>query len=197
MARHGAWDIAKQAHWDTFVNNYFDAFEKALGNAANACPVQAAASRECIVRDTVRLRPEARNPKRRISGPSHASVHGSCADARRTQRHSSSCLEPVVDMAPLSGGLFRSLSPELWTQMRHNPLKVLEALLQTVIDQHMQNPEFIGRMREVISNFDAYMGDREAIHTTTPALPTCAWEYGLHESMPFYSGGLRCWRAIL
>ncbi|MCA8936243.1 MAG: alpha-glucan family phosphorylase [Planctomycetes bacterium] len=189
MARHGAWDIAKQAHWDTFVNNYFDAFEKALGQRRKRLPGAGSSITRMHVRDTVRLHKEARNPNDASPGPR---MHLFTVRAQMPEE-----LSGIRRLAsnlwwtwhPSAAGLFRSLSPELWTQMRHNPLKVLEALPQTVIDQHMQNPEFIGRMREVISNFDAYMGDREAIHTPRRIAYMCM-EYGLHESMPFYSGGL-------
>ena len=82
--------------------------------------------------------------------------------------------------------LFDRLEPDTWARYR-NP--VLQLLLARSLDLHRlaEQEEFILEAADVLENFDTYMaGTPEA---SSPVAYVSA-EYGLHESLPIYSGGL-------
>ena len=90
--------------------------------------------------------------------------------------------------------LFARLGQKLWGAVGHSPKAFLKRLDQHRLDEAAEDPVFLGSMAKVLSAYDTY-------HTT----PTrehgyrledddliayfCA-EFGFHESLPIYSGGL-------
>ena len=91
--------------------------------------------------------------------------------------------------------LFGPLDPMLWNQVGHNPKLFLRRVDERLLQRAAQDPVFLGRYHQVLSSFDTYlehtaplMGAAEMASDDLVAY-FCA-EYGLHESMPIYSGGL-------
>ena len=91
--------------------------------------------------------------------------------------------------------LFSDLDPQLWTDVGHNPKLFLRRVDQAVMERAASNEAYMSRYREVCSAYDTYHD-----HTTSSELADelgdgalvayfCA-EYGFHESLPVYSGGL-------
>ena len=91
--------------------------------------------------------------------------------------------------------LFARLSPGLWRATQHSPKAFLKRIEQRRIDDAGEDPVFLGTLHRVLSTYDAYQ-------TTTPLTQQklglgsndliayfCA-EFGFHESLPIYSGGL-------
>jgi starch phosphorylase len=94
--------------------------------------------------------------------------------------------------------VFRDLDPEMWEDCEHNPRCLLARTDEFRLMQMGTDPEYIERVRRLASNFDSYMADArtwQPAHETpviTPEHPVayfCA-EYGIHNSLPLYSGGL-------
>ncbi len=98
---------------------------------------------------------------------------------------------------PKAQALFSSLDGELWRSVNQNPVRFLRRARQELLNQAAANDEWLARFAGVLADFDAYMhpqantwhrrtyGDRD------PA--TIAYfsaEFGLHEALPIYSGGL-------
>lgn len=92
---------------------------------------------------------------------------------------------------PRAQELFKRIDRRAWEQTR-NPVAVLEAPVNFA--ELLDNPEFMAEYHAVLSAFDEYMasGDtwwqRRDGHDGLSAY-FCA-EYGLHESLNLYSGGL-------
>ena len=95
---------------------------------------------------------------------------------------------------PRAAMLFSRLEPNAWSRYR-NPV----ALLQTAINWRplVEDPVFITEYHEVMAAFEHYMANgadhwfnrRHAGQLTGPIAYFCA-EYGFHESLGIYSGGL-------
>jgi starch phosphorylase len=97
---------------------------------------------------------------------------------------------------PEARALFKSLDYPLWKQAAHNPVRLLREVPRERLEEAARDPEFLRRYRQVLVAFDEAMsGRRTWFHERYPALadPLVAYfsaEYGLHNSLPFYAGGL-------
>ncbi|MEK7990324.1 MAG: alpha-glucan family phosphorylase [Thiotrichaceae bacterium] len=91
--------------------------------------------------------------------------------------------------------LFEQLDYELWIRVSHNPKLFLRNVDQTRLDKAAKDPLFLNAYRQVTAAFDDYLADkapREAgckLEKNEQIAYFCA-EYGFHESLPVYSGGL-------
>jgi glycogen phosphorylase len=85
--------------------------------------------------------------------------------------------------------LFEDLDPELWKQTHGNPRLMLRCLSQETLDRHAQDGAYLERYRSALATLDGYLNGAPA----DPQQPLVAYfcaEYGFHESVPIYSGGL-------
>jgi glycogen phosphorylase len=107
-------------------------------------------------------------------------------------------LEPLVwnywwSWAPDGAAIFRDLDPELWEECEHNPRKLLARISPYRLAEVSADPVFLERVQRLSLRFDAYMkADQRSTGTITPEHPVayfCA-EFGIHNSLPLYSGGL-------
>jgi starch phosphorylase len=94
--------------------------------------------------------------------------------------------------------IFRDLDQEVWNECEHNPRRLLREISQYNLMRMATDPVYIERVRRVGEGFDAYMRAgaytwaaahaREITHER-PVAYFCA-EFGVHHSLPLYSGGL-------
>ncbi|HXI35620.1 MAG TPA: alpha-glucan family phosphorylase, partial [Burkholderiales bacterium] len=91
--------------------------------------------------------------------------------------------------------LFARLNPQLWDAIGHSPKGMLKRIDEQRLLDAAADPAFLDSMNRVLASFDTYLaqapfsqngggfrpGDRVAYF--------CA-EFGVHESLPIYSGGL-------
>jgi len=97
---------------------------------------------------------------------------------------------------PPAQALYRDIDPELWETVNHNPVKFLRQVGQTSVDRAAQDRSYLTRYTGVMDAFDAYMRPSRIWYQSPsgqPDLATIAYfsaEFGLHESLPIYSGGL-------
>jgi len=93
--------------------------------------------------------------------------------------------------------LFTMLDARLWERTHHNPVQFLRTLLPRRLQAAAQDQVFLRIYDKVLRDFDLYMqnGDKSWYTRTFPDLQneTIAYfsaEFGLHECLPIYSGGL-------
>jgi len=92
-------------------------------------------------------------------------------------------------------GAFRDLDPEIWEEYEHNPKLLLAKASDYRVAQMATSPSYINRVRALREQFDAYLQAPpnwrvpEGISSAHPVAYFCA-EYGVHNSLPLYSGGL-------
>ncbi len=89
--------------------------------------------------------------------------------------------------------IFRDLEPALWENFEQNPRQLLEAISEFRLEQKANEAEFTDKIRRLKIEFEEYIdqapGQRGKISSQHPVAYFCA-EYGIHNSLPIYSGGL-------
>ncbi|MFB6098565.1 MAG: alpha-glucan family phosphorylase [Salinibacter sp.] len=86
---------------------------------------------------------------------------------------------------PEARALFRRLNPEVYRDSGNNP----QAALTMARDEVLSDPAFQADVDAVYDRYEAYM-DRAPQVEDAPHTAYFCMEYGLHESLPLYSGGL-------
>lgn len=90
--------------------------------------------------------------------------------------------------------LFARLGQKLWGAVGHSPKAFLKRVDQHRLDEAAEDPVFLGALARVLSSYDTYhdsLGRDHGPHLEEGGLIAyfCA-EFGFHESLPIYSGGL-------
>ena len=91
--------------------------------------------------------------------------------------------------------LFARLHPGLWNAVGHSPKAFLKRVDQDRLDAAAKDPVFLYNFHRILSTHDTYegiatpAGDGIALGTDDHVAYFCA-EFGFHESLPIYSGGL-------
>lgn len=92
--------------------------------------------------------------------------------------------------------LFASLDPALWERIYHNPVKLLCCIDQERLEALARDKGFLSRFDSVLEHFDTYMNPASTWFADThadlegTAIAYFSAEFGLHEALPIYSGGL-------
>lgn len=92
--------------------------------------------------------------------------------------------------------LFEAIDPTLWYLTHHNPVKLLMEVRPERLAQLAQDPTYIRHYSAVMKSFDAYREDKQTWFATTygkgerTSIAYFSAEFGLHISIPIYSGGL-------
>ena len=84
--------------------------------------------------------------------------------------------------------LFRTVDYELWHKSGHNPMVILDKVSLKRYKELAKDKEFLARLDEVMTEFNAYMAEKE--NRTEPSVAYFCMEYGLDTSLMIYSGGL-------
>ncbi len=84
--------------------------------------------------------------------------------------------------------LFRDIDPDLYHEVRHNPVQLLERLSFDRKEAIVKDKALMKRIKAVYANFRAYM-DVEP-DKTRPSVAYFCMEYGIHSALKIYSGGL-------
>ena len=113
-------------------------------------------------------------------------------------------LEPLREMSfnlwwtwePDARRLFRLLDPELWSRTNHNPVRMLQLSRQSRLEELSQDKTFLRELKEVHDAFRDYLARKDTygkIGAGSAIKNPVAYfsaEFGFHESIPNYSGGL-------
>lgn len=92
--------------------------------------------------------------------------------------------------------IFREIDPTRWTDLNHNPVKLLQEYPPELLEEratelalHARVNLAYRRWREYIEADDTWSDTHSGVLRTRPVAYFSA-EFGLHESLPIYSGGL-------
>jgi len=113
-------------------------------------------------------------------------------------------LEPLREMSfnlwwtwePSARRLFRHLDPELWDRTNHNPIRMLQLSRQSRLEELSQDKNFLRELKQVFEEFEKYLGRHDTYGKTGAGsgiknpIAYFSAEFGFHESIPNYSGGL-------
>src|SRR3954468_24068264 len=91
--------------------------------------------------------------------------------------------------------VFARLNPQLWDAVGHNPKAMLKRIDEQRLVDAASDPAFLDSLTRVLAAFDAYLAEPPFRNQAAQLKPGdliayfCA-EFGVHESLPLYSGGL-------
>ena len=92
--------------------------------------------------------------------------------------------------------LFRDLAPVRWRELDHNPIALLAEITSTQLYQRANEMVLFSRINQAYRRLKEYMGNHQTWGSTHAgvlgAKPVAYFsaEFGIHESLPIYSGGL-------
>ena len=99
---------------------------------------------------------------------------------------------------PEARTLYSSLDPQLWEEVGHNPVRFLSEVAPKHLEDAANQQDYLRDFDSVLHDFDAYMHPREHEtwfsrtypNLTNQSIAYFSAEFGLHEALPIYSGGL-------
>ncbi len=122
------------------------------------------------------------------------------------KQHSSSTRSLVEGLSTLSKNLwwawhptaqavYRELSPQLWEKTNHNATWLMTEISETELNARLGDSLFAEKVRTVLKDFESYMSNKKtwaSTHAKELKHPVAYFsaEFGLHESVRIYSGGL-------
>ncbi len=92
--------------------------------------------------------------------------------------------------------LFRTIDAALWDHVEHNPVAFLQDVSQEKLEAATNDPNFVQKLQTVLSAFHNYLQEQNPTfkqHHPDLAQKVVAYfsaEFGVHESLPNYAGGL-------
>jgi starch phosphorylase len=97
---------------------------------------------------------------------------------------------------PEASDLYRQIDPDLWELVYHNPVDFLRDIRQRRLEEAAASAAYTKAYDAVMKSFDAYMGAKKTWFSKhhpegkDVQIAYFSAEFGLHESLPIYSGGL-------
>ena len=98
--------------------------------------------------------------------------------------------------SPQAARVFTRVDADLWERLGHNPILFLREVGRRRLNQAAKHKEYLALYDEVFADFDAYMQATKTWtsehHSELDNRPIAyfSMEFGLHETLPIYSGGL-------
>ena len=91
--------------------------------------------------------------------------------------------------------IFRRVDYDLWKQCVHNPVKMLGMVSQARLEDLARNEGFLYQLQQARAKLDETLNapcwfDKIYGHDARPIIAYFSAEFGIHESIPIYSGGL-------
>lgn len=104
---------------------------------------------------------------------------------------------------PEAQDLYRHIDADLWEEDYHNPVDFLRDVRQRKLEAAAADPAYLAQYDRVMAAFDRYMAAEDTWYRRTfgngngneVTIAYFSAEFGLHESLPIYSGALACWQA--
>ncbi len=114
--------------------------------------------------------------------------------------------DSVKDLEALAGNMYWSWNPEfvdvfkridsnLWLACGHNPVKLLGSVSQARLESLADNEGFLCQLRHAMDKLRAYLDgptwyEKVCAKCTEPMIAYFSAEFGIHECLPIYAGGL-------
>ena len=91
--------------------------------------------------------------------------------------------------------LFRRIDSNLWAACGHNPVKLLESVSQTRLEELTQNKGFLRELQKTSEDLKLYLQSQTWFEKvcgseSDPVIAYFSAEFGIHECLPVYAGGL-------
>jgi phosphorylase/glycogen(starch) synthase len=176
-ARKEAWEISRIALWENLVEYYWQAYGMALDKARR---------RTNLFFD--REKPEYVSERITSAQPDWKKF-----EVRENIPEKLGPLEEIAMNLHWSWdeeatALFQSIDPDLWEETNHNPIMAARRLPLSRFKELEEDKEFIRKMNRIHNKCQAYVAKKE--EAVGPRIAYFSMEYGIHDSLKIYSGGL-------
>ena len=84
--------------------------------------------------------------------------------------------------------LFQYIDEKIWEECEHNPIVLLNEVSFSRYKELEKDEAFIYKMHQTYNKFNEYIGERKNLEG--PQIAYFSMEYGLHDSLKIFSGGL-------
>ena len=97
---------------------------------------------------------------------------------------------------PEAGRLYARLDRAMWERLNHNPICMLREIRRARLNEIVKDKDYMDSYNRVFADFDSYLSQADTwTDQTQPKLAQnpiayFSMEFGLHETLPIYSGGL-------
>ena len=99
---------------------------------------------------------------------------------------------------PEAQSLFQKIDPVLWETVYHNPVKLLRQAQRRTLNAVVKDKRYVDAYERVIGDFSTYMmapanngtWHHKTYGTWRGPVAYFSFEFGLHETLPMYAGGL-------
>jgi starch phosphorylase len=97
---------------------------------------------------------------------------------------------------PNAQRLFSRIDNDLWEHLSHNPILLLRQVERSALNEVAQDSLYLSMYDSVFTEFDNYLAkadtwsDRTHPELASRPIAYFSMEFGLHETLPIYSGGL-------
>ncbi len=176
-ARQEAWMISRTALWKNLIEKQYEAFSIALEKSRRRTSLFFDKERPGFVTERiVTQKPEWKEFMVRENVPEKLAALEELSD------------NLYWSWDPETTELFRDIDPERWEETGHNPIVLLKQLPLSVFRQLEKSGEFLQKLGRVYEKYRAYMAGKA--DTVKPKVAYFSMEFGIHDSLRIYSGGL-------
>jgi alpha-glucan phosphorylase-like protein len=84
--------------------------------------------------------------------------------------------------------LFQYIDAKIWEKCNHNPIVLLEEVSYKRFVQLQKDEQFVAKMNKAKVDLDQYLEERKKLEG--PEIAYFSMEYGIHDSLKIFSGGL-------
>jgi phosphorylase/glycogen(starch) synthase len=178
--RNGAYAISRIALWENLISHYWKAYDIAIERSSGKETAYYKKERIEKLPETEQALVDIHPHWRRVM------VQQSIPEKLKPLEELSrnlwwSWTQEAID-------LFGAISPELWEEVGENPVELLERLPYETLKKLEKEDAFIESLKLVYERFQAYMGEKPK--SGMPTISYFSMEYGLHNSLKTFSGGL-------
>ncbi|MCK4853315.1 MAG: alpha-glucan family phosphorylase, partial [Bacteroidales bacterium] len=176
-ARKEAWDISRIALWENLVEYYWQAYGIALDKARR---------RTNLFFD--KERPEYISEKITAEKPDWKmfEVQENIPEGLKALEEIAMNLYWSWDQEATA--FFRSIDPELWEETNHNPILAARNIPLSRFKELEEDKDFIREMNRIHKKCQTYIEKKK--DAVGPKVAYFSMEYGIHDSLKIYSGGL-------
>ncbi len=179
-ARKKAYEISRIALWENLISHYWDAYSMALERSGSRSAEYYRGERVEQLPETEKVLVDIQPVWRRVL----------------VQQDIPERLKPLEELSKNlwwswnqeARDLFESVDPELWQEVDRNPIILLDQIPYDTLRELEKNNGFLERMESVYRTFRKYMEAEPK--KELPSVTYFSMEYGLHNSLKIYSGGL-------
>jgi len=176
-AREEAWEISRIAQWKNLVDHYREAYSIALTKVQRRTSLYFDRERPGFINDLIKS--EKPDWKKFVVNDNIPSKLKQLEDLYSNYYWSWN-MEATE--------LFRSIDPELWHESHQNPIVAAKKFPLSRFRELENDGDFIQRLNRVHEDYTAYMEEKQKAEG--PKVAYFSMEYGIHDSLKIFSGGL-------